>query len=123
MAAAKLTGRTLVLPRWRPQYGCPWMGETDEYFNVDVLRSLVSCITLKEFALRRASAAHAGEGRAGARHGATCTTAVVHTIMYQLSGRVFFNKLDLNLVCISVYVTFFIFIENKFSVLQFQALV
>ena len=37
VALARLTGRTLVLPRWRPQYGFAWMGDTSEYFDVEAL--------------------------------------------------------------------------------------
>ena len=50
---ARLTGRTLVLPRWRPQYGWPWLGETHEYFDASSLSQLTKCVTLDEFAQTR----------------------------------------------------------------------
>jgi hypothetical protein len=49
VALARTLGRTLVLPRWRPQYGCPWMGSSADYFNIDVLSELVRCITVEQF--------------------------------------------------------------------------
>ena len=61
VALARITGRTLVLPRWRPQYGYSWCGETADYFEPSALDPLVKCITLDEFAERRASSAD-GEG-------------------------------------------------------------
>ena len=60
-AIARTTGRTLVLPRWRPQYGWPWLGATADYFDVAPLSQLVRCITLEEFAAARTGAAP-GEG-------------------------------------------------------------
>lgn len=53
VALARVTGRTLVLPRWRPQYGWQWLGETADYFDCGALASLVRCITLDEFEAAR----------------------------------------------------------------------
>ena len=53
VALARTLGRTLVLPRWRPQYGHPWLCNSDAYFDVGALAELVSCIDLEEFAKRR----------------------------------------------------------------------
>jgi len=61
VAIARILGRTLVLPRWRPQYGYPWLKNSDAYFEVGGLASLVNCIDLEEFARRRAGKP-AGEG-------------------------------------------------------------
>lgn len=49
VALARLLGRTLVLPRWRPQYGFPWMGSSADYFDTERLSQLVRCITLEQF--------------------------------------------------------------------------
>ena len=61
VALARTLGRTLVLPRWRPQYGHPWLCNSDAYFDVGALAELVSCIDLEEFAKRR-SGKPAGAG-------------------------------------------------------------
>ena len=61
VAIARATGRTLVLPRWRPQYGWPWLGEMSEYFDTAPLSQLVRCVTLDEFAAERVGASP-GEG-------------------------------------------------------------
>ena len=61
VALARVTGRTLVLPRWRPQYGWPWLGETPEYFDTAPLSKLVRCITLDELAKVRENC-RTGEG-------------------------------------------------------------
>ena len=61
VALARILGRTLVLPRWRPQYGYPWFLDSDAYFDVGKLSALVSCIDLQEFARRREGKA-AGAG-------------------------------------------------------------
>jgi len=60
VALARILGRTLVLPRWRPQYGYPWLGNSDAYFDVGALHELVSCIDLEEFAKRRSGKSSAG---------------------------------------------------------------
>jgi len=46
-----------VLPRWRPQYGWSWCGSTADYFDCAALSQLVKCVTLDEFAAKRAGAA------------------------------------------------------------------
>ena len=61
VALARTTGRTLVLPRWRPQYGWPWLGETAEYFDTAPLSKLVKCFTLNDFAMAR-QGCQPGEG-------------------------------------------------------------
>ena len=60
VALARTLGRTLVLPRWRPQYGHPWLCNSDAYFDVGALAELVSCIDLEEFAKRRSGKPGAG---------------------------------------------------------------
>ena len=57
VAIARATGRTLVLPRWRPQYGWPWLGETADYFEASQINTLVRTISIDEFAARRGAAA------------------------------------------------------------------
>eukprot|EP00966_Prymnesium_polylepis_P083008 1922828-Prymnesium_polylepis.1 len=46
---ARILGRTLVLPRWRPQYGWEWVGSSTDYFDVAELSKLVRCISLEQF--------------------------------------------------------------------------
>jgi hypothetical protein len=61
-AIARITGRTLVLPRWRPQYGWPWLGDTSEYFDPTPLRRLVPYVTLDELEAARRAEGEVGEG-------------------------------------------------------------
>ncbi len=68
VALARALGRTLVLPRWRPQYGCAWAGGTEEYFDPAALSRLVRCVTLDEFAARR-RARRGGGGEGGGTAG------------------------------------------------------
>ena len=61
VCVARVTGRILVLPRWRPQYGWPWLGSTSDYFDTMPLSKLVRFITLEDFASIRQGLKH-GEG-------------------------------------------------------------
>ena len=56
VAFARILGRTLVLPRWRPQYGWPWLGSSADYFSVEKLHELCQAITIDEFEARRPTA-------------------------------------------------------------------
>ena len=60
VALARILSRTLVLPRWRPQYGYPWLCNSDAYFDVGALHELVSCVDLEEFTKRRSGKSSAG---------------------------------------------------------------
>ena len=61
VALARATGRTLVLPRWRAQYGQPWLSEGSDYFDLSPLSRIVRCATLDQFAAARAGSGD-GEG-------------------------------------------------------------
>ena len=43
-------------PRWRPQYGWPWLGSSADYFSVEKLHELCQAITIEEFEARRPTA-------------------------------------------------------------------
>ena len=45
-----------MLPRWRPQYGWPWLGSSADYFSVEKLHELCQAITIDEFEARRPTA-------------------------------------------------------------------